>query len=191
MQSTQSVRKILKYFLGGFVALIPFFILYQAMKAVSALAGGLFPEVGFVATLLISLFAIGFLGFVISKGTGSFLKSIILKRSKDGGPLAFILNIFLNLKTFSKKTEDVFKNPVYFKISEGVYKIGFITDKDVKFLTLEPDEAGKVAVYAPNPISFMGEVLFIENRMIKRIEEKDKKNIPVFLYTAGIVKKME
>jgi len=185
------MNNILKYFFSGLIALIPVFIFYQAMKSISILVRGFFPELGIVVTFIFSLFIIIFLGFLLSKGTGSFLKNVVLKKSKKEGLLAFLFRLFLNFKIFSEKTKNAFKNPVYFEVSDGISKLGFITNEDVEFLMSEDQEKKKIAVYAPEPVSFIGELLFIEKGMIKKIDKNDKENIPVFLYTAGILKKIK
>ena len=104
---------------------------------------------------------------------------------------SFVFNVILNLKDFSAKTKDAFKNPVYFEISPGIQKIGFITNEDIEFIKVQSDEHKKIAVYAPNPINFFGEMLIIEKKTINIIEEKEKKNIPIFLFTAGILGKLK
>jgi uncharacterized membrane protein len=185
------MNNILKYFFGGLIALIPIFILYQAMKSISILVRGFFPEMGILITFIISLFIIVFLGFLISKGTGSFFKRAVLRKSKKEGPLAFLFEFFSNFKIFSEKTKSAFKNPVYFEVSDGIFKLGFVTNEDIEFLITEDRKEAKVAVYAPEPVSFIGELLFIEKRLIRKIDKNDKENIPIFLYTAGIIKKMK
>ena len=104
---------------------------------------------------------------------------------------SFAFKVILNLKDFSAKTKDAFKNPVYFEISPGIQKIGFITNEDIKFIKVQPNEHKKITVYAPNPINFFGEMLIIEKRAINVIEEKEKKNIPILLFTAGIFEKLK
>ncbi len=185
------MNNILKYFFSGLIALVPVFILYQAMKSISVLVRGFFPELGIVITFVFSLLIIIFLGFLISKGTGGLLKRVVLRKSKKEGPLAFLFRFFSNFKVFSEKTKNAFKNPVYFEVSDGISKLGFITNEDIEFLMSEDREKRKIAVYAPEPVSFIGELLFIEKRMIKKIDKNDKENIPIFLYTAGIIKKIK
>ena len=185
------MNNILKYFLSGFIALIPVIILYQAMKSVSVLWRGVFPDSGFLLTFLFSVLIIIVLGFFLSKGLGGFFRNLFEKKSKKNGPLSFIFKFFLNFKAFSEKTKSAFGNPVYFEVSDGIYKLGFITDESVEFLSEENKSNAKVAVYSPDPISFIGELLFIEKRMLKNVDKKDKENIPIFLYTAGIIKKIK
>ena len=185
------MKNILKYFFGGFVALIPLFVLYQVVKIVSSLVKSFIPEINIVYAFFMSFVMITLFGYLMSKGVAGIMHGLILKASKKKGFVSLFAGALLHFKSFSKKTKNAFKHPVCFEVSDGIYKLGFVTNEDVKFLISEDDEKRKVAVYAPEPISFIGELLFIEKGMIKKIESIDKEDIPVFLYTAGIIEKIK
>ncbi len=185
------MNKLFKYFFSGLLTLIPVIILYQIAKSISVLWRGVFVDFGFLATFIISFIIISFLGFLVSAGIGEFFRKKFVKYSKNRGVFSFISELILNFKSFSENTKKAFQNPVYFEVSEGIHKLGFITDDSLDFLSQKELKDKKIAVYSPDPISFMGELLFIDKKAIKIIDEKDKENIPVFLYTAGIIKKMK
>ena len=131
------------------------------------------------------------MGYLITKRITRSIKKSVLKKSNKEGVLLLAFKVILNFKDFSEKTKDAFKNPVYFEVSPGIQKIGFITNEDIKFIEAQPDEHEKIIVYAPNPINFFGEMLIIEKRAINIIEEKEKKNISLLLFTAGIFRKLK
>ncbi len=182
------MNALLKYFLGGLVALVPLIILYQIMQSVASITQGFFPELNILLAFVISFFAISLLGYLITKRITASLKKSMLKKSKKEGVFSFIFTILLNLKHFSTKTKEAFKNPVYFEVSPGIQKIGFITNEDIAFVTDRAGEHKKITVYAPNPISFLGEMLIVEKRALHIIEEKEKKHASTLLFTAGIFK---
>ena len=185
------MNAILKYFMGGLLILIPVIVLYQVVQIVASITHNFFPELNTLLAFIISFFIISLLGYLVTKRITRSIKKSVRKKSKKEGVFSFIFKIILNLKSFSAKTKDAFKNPVYFEVSPGIEKIGFITNEDVVFLENESSEHKKITVYAPNPINFFGELLIIEKSGIKIIAEEEKKNIPVLLFTAGIFEKIK
>ena len=185
------MNTILKYFLGGVIILIPIFILYQVIQSIAWVAREFFPQLNILFAFIVSFLAISLLGYLVTKKITASIKKSVLKKSNKEGLLSLAFKVILNLKNFSEKTKAAFKNPVYFEVSPKIQKIGFITNEDVEFIKTESDEHKKITVYAPNPINFFGEMLIIEKRAINIIEEKEKKNIPIFLLTAGIFGKLK
>ncbi len=167
------MKNVPKYFLGGLIALISLIALYQAAQLIANFTQKFFPQFSIMLiTLTIFFFVVAVIGYFIAKN-----RMLIY----------FIFNILLNLKDFSSKTKDAFDNPVYFEVHPGIQKIGFITNKDIMFMGDSLEENKKIAVYAPNPISFSGEMFIVERKALRIVEEKEKKNIPTLLFTAGIL----
>lgn len=185
------MNTILKYFLGGIIILIPILILYQIIQSVAWIAQEFLPQINIFFAFIISFLVISFLGYLVTKKITTSIKKSVLRKSNKKGVFFFIFRVIFNLKDFSEKTKNAFKNPVYFEVSPGIQKIGFIANEDIKFIKNEPEGHKKIIVYAPNPINFFGEMLIIEKNMINIIEEKEKKNIPIFLFTAGIFRKLK
>ncbi|PCI27497.1 hypothetical protein COB55_05705 [Candidatus Wolfebacteria bacterium] len=185
------MNTILKYFLGGVITLIPLFISYKIIQSVAWISREFFPQLNILFAFAISFFSISLLGYFVTKKITSSVKNGVAKKSTKEGILSYVFKVILNLKNFSEKTKGAFENPVYFEISPGIQKIGFITNKDIRFIKVQSNEHEKITVYAPNPINFFGEMLIIEKRAINIIEEKERKNIPILLFTAGIFEKLK
>ena len=185
------MKTILKYFLGGIIILIPIFILYKIIQSIAWIAQEFLPQINILFAFTISFLAISLLGYLATKKITLSIKKSVLKKSNKKGMLSLFFKVLLNLKDFSEKTKNAFKNPVYFEVSPGIQKIGFIANEDIKFIKNEANDHKKIIVYAPNPINFFGEMLIIEKRAINIIEEKEKKNIPIFLLTSGIFEKLK
>ncbi len=126
-----------------------------------------FPGLGFVIVILIILF-LGFLSNnYMTKNFVSLIDNLLEKTpvikllygsSKD------IIEGFVGDK---KK----FNHPVLVELTqEGIYKIGFITNKDLSFLSLE----GFSAVYFPKSYGIMGDLYFVNNNKIKPIKGESK-----------------
>lgn len=185
------MKTILKYFFGGIIILIPIFILYQIIQSVAWVAQEFFPQLNILFAFIVSFLTISLLGYLLTKKITASIKKGVLKKSSKEGMLSLAFKVIFNLKDFSEKTKNAFKNPVYFTISPRIQKIGFITNEDIEFIKTESDKHKKITVYAPNPINFFGEMLIIEKNAINIIGEKEKKNIPIFLFTAGIFRKLK
>jgi len=160
---------VLKYLLGGLVALMSLIALYKATQFAASIIQGVFPQFNAsLLTFVIFFFILVLFGYAVIKNWA--LVSLTIK-------------IIMNLKRFSARTRNALNNPVYFEVSPGIQKIGFITNEDI---TSIDGLGGKIAVFAPNPMSFSGEVFIVERKTLHIIEEKDKKRISTILFTAGI-----
>lgn len=85
-----------------------------------------------------------------------------------------------------------------FKVDDGIYKIGFITDEGMDILASCKDEShpGTEAsplddsqwVYAPYPLSFSGDFMLVETRKIRKLIKEEYESLPLFVLSAGMVK---
>ncbi len=189
MVRAYDMKIILKYFLSGLVFLVPIILFVQITKSVSGFVGGLIPGTN-IFLFVLTFLAITLLGFVVSGFMGGWIKRIFLRFSKNSGVFNFLFKIFTNYKEFSEKTKEAFTRPVYIEISDGIRQIGFITDVGVS--TIQDSSDGKtkqVAVYMPQPITFMGDLLFVDSDKLEIIPKEEAKKISLYLFTAGILKK--
>ena len=185
-------NKLLGYFFGGLIFLVPVIIFYHIVKTTSTFVANFFPELNILLSFVIAVVSIALIGLTIKGLLGKSLRKIISKKSKKSGVIPNLFKLFVNYEDFSEKVKEVFKNPVYIETSEGVEQIGFITDKDVSFIGAADDrnkESKKIAVYAPQPISFMGPLFFADSSKIKVASPEQAKEISLYLFTAGIFKK--
>jgi len=182
------MRKLLKYFLSGLVFLVPIILFVQITKSVSGFVGSLFPSSN-TFLIVLTFLAISLLGFLMSGFVGGWIRRIILKLSGKSGFLAGLFAIFVHYKEFSEKTKEVFTKPVRVEVSAGVKQIGFVTDEDISFLKNSDLENKQIAVYVPQPITFMGNLFFVDSDNIEIIPKEEAKKIPLYLFTAGILKK--
>ena len=117
---------------------------------------------GLVSTLLILIIA-GFLGSTLIIDT--FFKrfeKLLFKIPLVKEIYKAIRDIFGAFVSDKKK----FEKPVIVEVSNGVYRIGFITNEDLSSFT----SLDLVAVYFPFSYAFTGELLFIKRYMIQNLE---------------------
>src|SRR5712692_3225429 len=136
---------LIKNFLRGLVIVVPIaltiYILYQAFLWVDRLLALQTPGAGFAITIA-AIIAIGWLG-------SNFVGRKLLELTETvftRAPLVRLIYASLKdlLETFvgDKKR---FDQPVAVTLVEGVRTLGFVTQEDLGFLSLE----GSVAVYLP------------------------------------------
>ncbi len=182
------MKTLLKYFLSGLVFLVPIILFIQITKSVSGFVGGLIPGTN-VFLFVLTFLAISLLGLLVSGFTGGLVRKIILKFSKKSGLMAGLFAIFVHYKEFSEKTKEVFTRPVYVEVSAGMKQIGFVTDENIAFIKAGKEvKDKKVAVYIPQPITFMGNLVFVDSDNLEIIPKEEVKKIPLYLFTAGILK---
>lgn len=140
-----------------------------------------------------------FLGFLVNKFLSKNIRKRLKKRSEDKGIIAGFSKIILNIKILSEKTKDIFKNPILYKVDDGIYKLGYISNNSFSFLEIDDaeniseskPETDSVWVFTPSPINFSGSLQLVEMRKIKKLENSSKEDISFFILTAGISKSIK
>ncbi|MFC1721000.1 DUF502 domain-containing protein [Patescibacteria group bacterium] len=183
------MKILFKYFISGLVFLIPIILFYQIAKSATSLIGGLIPSSNSFV-LVLTFLSIALLGFLTSSFLGSWIRKLIVRFSGTEGVIANLFKVAVHYEDVSKKAKKAFTKPVYVNISDGIRQIGFITDEDVS-LVKNSDESKnkKIAVYVPQPVTFMGDLIFVDNDKLEIIPESEAKKTSLYLFTAGILKK--
>ncbi len=76
-----------------------------------------------------------------------------------------------------------FEKPVIVEVSNGVYRIGFITNEDLSSFT----SLDLVAVYFPFSYAFTGELLFIKRSMIQNLESNKVGDLMKYVISGGVI----
>ncbi len=169
-------KNIAGYFFQGLFYTAPLaitvYVLYLIFEIINdltislteAIFGMRIPGLGFVMVLilitLIGYFGKNLLSERLAKGVNHFLSSIPIVKSIYS-PVKDIISAFVG-------KEKKFTNPALVKMSEKeeVYRVGFVTQKDLSKLEL-PEEF--VAVYFPYSYGFMGELLLVPSKNVKML----------------------
>ncbi|MFC1615152.1 DUF502 domain-containing protein, partial [Patescibacteria group bacterium] len=169
--------------------LIPVILFYQIAKSATSFVSGLIPSSNSFV-LILTFLAVALLGFLTSSFLGTWIQKLIIRFSGTEGVIANLFKVAVHYEDVSKKAKKAFTKPVYVDVSDGVRQIGFITDEDVSFVKGENEAKNKqIAVYAPQPITFMGNLFFVDSDKLEIIPESEAKKTSLYLFTAGILKK--
>jgi|GEM_PF-1995190 len=193
-----NTKKIISYFTSGLLFLIPVFIVIQIIKGISWLVTN-FISLHLLIAFPLSCIAIFFIGYGVRKFLRKRLKKRLYAYAEKKSLLGYVAKLITSFDVLSDQVHKAFHNPVLYKVDDGIYKLGFITDESMEILTCDAignhhdTEAtpleNSIWVYAPYPINFSGELVLVELRKIKRLKKQDTESIPLFVLSAGILKK--
>ena len=195
------MNTIKTYFLMGLLLLVPLFIFYQVLFIVASVVSP-FTQNNLLFNFILGLIVITLLGW----GMVHIFKRRIrkhLKRIAEGtGFFPTIASLFLEFDALSNKTQKAFRHPVLYKVDDGIYKLGYITNKDSAFLHHQENTTIKTNtdteatpapdamwIYAPYPINFFGDMVLVERRKIRILHKDEMQNLPLFIISAGILQK--
>lgn len=192
-----NTKKLVSYFISGLLFLIPVFIVIQLIKGISWFVTNFIDLPLVIAFPIACVFILG-LGYIVRKIIRKRIKKQLHKKAQDKTLFGFIARVISRFDILSDEVHKAFHNSVLYKVDDGIYKLGFITDDSMSILLGDEDpdhhetEAspieGSIWVYAPYPINFSGELVLVELRKIKRLKKQDTESIPLFVLSAGILK---
>lgn len=192
MKQRSFFKQSLRYFLQGLLYLTPITITIWSLYIIFGWVDGLLisfiddilkvhiPGLGIVV-LLILITLIGALGStILFKPLISFFDQLFVK-----APLIKI--IYTSVKDLVSAfvgQKRRFNEPVLVKIGKGyeLEKIGFITNKDLKFLGIRDQ---KVAVYLPHSYAWSGNLFIVPVENIKPIDASATE-VMKFIISAGV-----
>lgn len=168
-------RKVTKYFITGVALILPpaitiFFLnyLYQSLKEYARFQ---YAELAIISVLLFIVF-IGYLA-VTTIGENLFhffdtwmskipLIGLVYKSTKD------VTTAFVG-------TDNKFSEPVLIEYAKDIYKIGFVTNRDLGKILLSnasADDENLIAVYVPISFSIAGDLFLVSKNKIRPMDAK-------------------
>lgn len=185
------MKTIFNYFLRGLLFVLPVFatfyiIIVLVNWADETLNNILFdwlpshvPGLGLIAAFFIIVF-IGFaVTWAISKPVFSYFENLIART-----PIIKI--IYTAFKDFTEAffgEKKKFDKPVLVTFTEGVDRIGFITEEDLSLLHIE----NRVAIYCPHSYNFSGNLFLVSPDRVTPLEIAASDALK-FVVSAGITK---
>ncbi|MCX8485378.1 MAG: hypothetical protein RLZZ146_224 [Bacteroidota bacterium] len=175
----------ISYFLRGLLVVLPVAITvgilgwllkgigrYLYLDQLSVGAIFLYGTSGLLAIAVIGFFTKG----VIAQQIMGFFEGIIEKAPG----LNFIFGTTKDMTEAFVGEKKKFTKPVVVEISEGVYKIGFLTQEDMTAVGLP----NCCAVYLPYSYTLSGETTVVEKSRVRRIE-KESGDVTKFVLSGG------
>jgi uncharacterized membrane protein len=163
-------RMLINYFLRGLLVLLPIVLTVVIIVWLVNMVTGILhlrdisgKEFFFYALLVLSvILGVGFITRgVVARQILDFFEGIIEKAPG----LNFIFGTTKDMTEAFVGDKKKFTKPVVVCVGEGIYRMGFITQEDMKII----DMPGYSAVYLPYSYGFSGEMLLAERSKIKPI----------------------
>lgn len=188
------MKKLRKYFTSGLLFLLPLWIVYIIVKALAGVVTDIV-SINLLYGFLIALAGITLVGFVVRRIIKHYVGKHISTWSQRSGFLGFCMRRFIQIDDISEKARTAFRNPILYKVDDGIFKIGFITDHDIDILdglgTETASEATPPAesvwVYTPLPVTMLGDLALIEKRKIQKLSQEQEESVPLFVFSAGLI----
>jgi uncharacterized membrane protein len=185
-------RKLITYFIRGLLLIAPVFVTFYAIwfmfswldnsvtDVTELVLGKRIRGIGIVALFLI-ITLIGLLGSTIIFRPVLILLEEILERT----PL--VRDIYGSMRDFIEAfigNKAKFKHPVTVEMGKGtgVFRIGFITQKDLSDIKI----ADKVAVYLPFSYSIAGNVVLVSKEQVEPLEGVTPAEAMKFILSGGV-----
>lgn len=180
-------RRIFNYFLGGLLISLPIagtgYVIYKAFTFVDGLIdteyffGFTIPGVGVVIVLSFITF-VGFIGQgLISKQLIEFFDHLF-EKTPGIKVIYSMIKDFIEAFVGDKKK---FTEGVAVEMTNGIYKLGFVTNKDLSAIQLE----GLVAVYFPHSYNFSGNLFLVPREKIKPLKGNSSE-LMKFIVSGGV-----
>ena len=180
--SKLTINRYLKYFFRGLLIIVPLaltiYIIIVCIQWLDNLIPMRFPGVG----LLIILFTITFFGYLGStlmvRPIFDFLERLIIRL-----PLANI--IYTSLKDLMSAfvgDKKKFNTPIVVKMSENLYRLGFMTQEDMAAL----DQPGLAAVYFPHSYNFSGNSYLVPRENVRVLKNVNSAEVMKFIVSGGV-----
>jgi uncharacterized membrane protein len=186
-------RTLLNYFLRGLLFILPiaacFYVFISLFNTIDSLLpffkdNPKTPDVneaipGAVFAIVITFtILVGYLGNKIFGQTILSFIDAVLERTPG---VKYIYNLIKDFMEAFVGDKRKFTEPVMIEISEGINKLGFVTQRDMhQFGLLE-----YVGVYCPKSYGMMGDLLIVKKEKVKRLDKNATKTMS-FIVSGGV-----
>jgi uncharacterized membrane protein len=183
------MKTILNYFFRGLLFVLPIFATFYILIVIVNWADDTLNELLFswlsfdipglgILTAFIGIMFLGMaVSWAISKPVFSYFERLISKT-----PIVKI--IYTAFKDFTEAfvgQKKKFNKPISFTLTEGVERIGFITENDLSLLKIKD----RVAVYCPHSYNFSGNLFLVDPTRIK-VLDANPADVMKFAVSAGV-----
>lgn len=180
-------RRLINYFLAGLLISLPIwgtcYVIYWAFTTIDGIIdtqyffGFTIPGLGVVIVLSLITF-IGFIGQgLLSKQLIDFFDHI-LEKTPGIKVIYSMIKDFIEAFVGDKKK---FTEGVAVEMTNGIYKLGFVTSKNLKSIQME----GLVAVYFPHSYNFSGNLFLVPKEKIKPLKGNSSE-LMKFIVSGGV-----
>ncbi len=181
-------KRLLGYFFQGMLYVVPISVTIYVVISVFRFFDGFFDDLIPVKIpglgILILLVAITVAGYIGSRFISSTVLSFVDAQVEKVPLVKLIYGSVKDLISAFVGEKQRFGKPVMVKMNElsEVYKLGFITQKDLSELNIQP---GFVAVYFPHSYAFSGNLFIVPEKNVRQLEASSSE-IMKFIVSGGV-----
>ncbi len=182
------LKKLLSYFLQGILYVVPVVVTLAVVYKIFIFFDSFFdplvpvkiPGVG----LLILIVALTIVGYIGSRFISGTVFAFIDQQIERVPLVKLVYGSVKDLISAFVGNKQRFGRPVMVKMNEGaeVYKLGFITQKDLTVLNVE---SGFVAVYFPHSYAFSGNLFIVPEKNVRELNAPTSE-IMKFIVSGGV-----
>ncbi|MEX2600565.1 MAG: DUF502 domain-containing protein [Balneolaceae bacterium] len=169
-----TIRKLFNYFLRGMLFVFPVFATFYIFVIMISWANSLFnnllfdwlqqdiPGLGLITAVLIIIL----LGFFVTR---AFFRPVFRFMEQLLEQIPLIKILYSALKDLTEAfvgDRKRFNRPVLVTLSDGVERIGFVTEENLLMLGIE----NRVAVYCPHSYNFSGNLFLVDPARVKPLQ---------------------
>jgi uncharacterized membrane protein len=175
-------KRILTYFLRGLLFVVPLTITAYVVWLIIEFLDGLIPIPIPGLGILVMIAIITFVGYLASmfltKPIFEILESWVIKV-----PLINILySSIKDLMSAFVGDKKKFNIPVLVKLSEGMSRLGFVTQENL----LQIGEESLVAIYFPHSYNFSGNLYLVPKANVRILEDVKSADVMKFIVSGGV-----
>ncbi len=181
-------KRLLRYFFQGLLYVVPIAVTIYVVISVFRFFDGFFddviPEKIPGLGILILLVAITVAGYIGSRFISTTVLSFVDEQVEKVPLVKLIYGSVKDLISAFVGEKQRFGKPVMVKMNElsEVYKLGFITQKDLTELNIQ---SGFVAVYFPHSYAFSGNLFIVPEKNVRELEAPSSE-IMKFIVSGGV-----
>lgn len=177
-------RKISGYFFKGLLLIVPIGITIYVIVAALMFLDNLLPFNFPGASILIILIGTTLLGFLGTILIQTPLQRLFNKSLEKVPLIKFIYTSVRDMLSAFVGKEKRFNQPVMVRMQteQGIFKLGFITQKDLKSLGIA---SGKSGVYFPHSYNFSGNLFVVDNELITVLDTPPHE-VMKFIVSGGV-----
>ncbi len=184
MKSNSITKLLVRYFLQGLLVSAPLVLTIWVFFSVLEWVDGLLPIKKPGLGILALLVSITFLGFLANTIVIQPLLKLIDKTLTRIPLTSIIYNSIKDLVGAFVGDDKKFDRPVMAKLSENIYKLGFVT---IENLGNELDPENKLmGVYFPHSYNFSGELMLIPKTNIEFINHISAADVMKLIVSGGV-----
>jgi uncharacterized membrane protein len=174
-------KVFLSYFLRGLLFVLPVYlsvyIIYLLFEKIDTILQINTPGAGFLIVIT-SITLVGYIGNKIFGQTVLEFIDDILERTPG---VKYIYNLIKDFMEAFVGDKRRFTEPVMFEVHEGIYKLGFLTQRDLQHF----DMLEYCGVYCPKSYGMMGDLIIVRRDKIKKLD-KNPTQVMTFIVSGGV-----